>query len=426
MEDALQFYGNVQRRFHKGTSAELLQLSARALYDEDSRRYTGGETGKASLLPQAKTQLLKAIHLDPCNHLLRFNAAIVMQEGAVRVLKKERGHQDASKAMEYAAAVANLAMAHRTFYYLRGQGKRAGRVLGIDDQKLEKHILFCHETHGRANVLQQQAEKEVAALEAKRHQSRIELEAAMREKRALEEAEKRRAVRQAADRDAKAKQAQQRLQELQASWADNKVAAEAVAEGDAMKADKRRKKQKQESAVDAIFGGSDSDDGVDYNPDAPEEGVGVDAEEAEYIEGGGDDGNEEAEYVDDGPSAEMKNRKRLLAGTGLETDDEDEGMENAEGGTGPEEEEAPPSGRRLKRRKVEGEEPNEGMENVELQPEDGKSSRKDIFGDPDSDEEQQGVEGEGIQEGSTGGVGSDSVAKANRRAVDLFGESDED
>jgi hypothetical protein len=94
------------------------------------------------------------------------------------------------------------------------------------------------------------------------------------------------------------------------------VCVQAVAEGDAMKADKRRKKQKQESAVDAIFGGSDSDDGVDYNPDAPEEGVGVDAEEAEYIEGGGDDGNEEAEYVDDGPSAEMKNRKRLLAGTG--------------------------------------------------------------------------------------------------------------
>jgi hypothetical protein len=57
---------------------------------------------------------------------------------------------------------------------------------------------------------------------------------------------------------------------------------------------------------------------------------------------------------------------QILAG--LETDDEDEGMENAEGGTGPEEEEAPPSGRRLKRRKVEGEEPNEGMENVELQP----------------------------------------------------------
>ena len=37
-----------------------------------------------------------------------------------------------------------------------------------------------------------QAEKEVEVLEAKRHKSRIELEASMREKRALEEAEKRR------------------------------------------------------------------------------------------------------------------------------------------------------------------------------------------------------------------------------------------
>ena len=57
---------------------------------------------------------------------------------------------------------------------------------------------------------------------------------------------------------------------------------QAVAEGDAMKADKKRKKNKREEEVDAIFGASDSDDGGDYNPDAAEE-------EAEYIEPGGDD-----------------------------------------------------------------------------------------------------------------------------------------
>lgn len=79
MKDALQLYNHVQRRFHKGTSAELLQLSARALYDQDSRKQTGGETDKPSLLPEARVHLMKAIHLDPSNHQMRFNAATVMQ-----------------------------------------------------------------------------------------------------------------------------------------------------------------------------------------------------------------------------------------------------------------------------------------------------------------------------------------------------------
>lgn len=79
MKDALQLYNHVQRRWHRGTSAELLQLSARALYDEDSRHYTGGETDKVSLLPEARVQLMKAVHLDPSNPQMRFNGATVMQ-----------------------------------------------------------------------------------------------------------------------------------------------------------------------------------------------------------------------------------------------------------------------------------------------------------------------------------------------------------
>ena len=65
--------------------------------------------------------------------------------------------------------------------------------------------------------------KEEEALEAKRQQSRIELEAAMRERKAREEAAKRREARKVAERDERATQVQQRMQELQASWADNKA-----------------------------------------------------------------------------------------------------------------------------------------------------------------------------------------------------------
>lgn len=75
----------------------------------------------------------------------------------------------------------------------------------------------------KLGLLALQAVKEEEALEAKRQQSRIELEAAMRERRAREEATKRREARKVAERDERATQVQQRMQELQASWADNKA-----------------------------------------------------------------------------------------------------------------------------------------------------------------------------------------------------------
>ena len=78
VKDALQIYGSVQRRHHRGTSAQMLLLCSRALYDEDGRRSVA-ESRKPSLLPEARTCLYKAIHLDPANMTLRFNAAFVMQ-----------------------------------------------------------------------------------------------------------------------------------------------------------------------------------------------------------------------------------------------------------------------------------------------------------------------------------------------------------
>lgn len=76
-----------------------------------------------------------------------------------------------------------------------------------------------------------QAERELEALEAKRQQSRIELEAALREKKALEEAEKRRKQRAAAERDQQAKRAEEHLKQLQAAWAENKNLAEVTFAG---------------------------------------------------------------------------------------------------------------------------------------------------------------------------------------------------
>lgn len=82
-----------------------------------------------------------------------------LKEAAVRILRKPRSEQDASKASEYQAAVNDLAMAHRTFFYLRNQGKRGNRI-GIDDEKLEQHIVFCHKTHEKASMLLVQVRQE--------------------------------------------------------------------------------------------------------------------------------------------------------------------------------------------------------------------------------------------------------------------------
>lgn len=87
---------------------------------------------------------------------------------------------------------------------------------------------------------------------------------------------------------------------------------QAVAQGDAMKVDKRRKKrmrEEEEQAIDPIFGGSDDDDGGDYNPEA--------ADEPEYIEAGADQ-NEDADLNGTAAASDEDkgSRRRLLAGTG--------------------------------------------------------------------------------------------------------------
>ncbi len=91
---------------------------------------------------------------------------------------------------------------------------------------------------------------------------------------------------------------------------------QAVAEGDAMKADKRRKKkmQEMEQAADPIFGGSDESDGGDYIPGG--------VEEPEYIEAGADQEEEAADeetvndLLENGNGQDKASRKRILEGTG--------------------------------------------------------------------------------------------------------------
>ena len=64
------------------------------------------------------------------------------------------------------------------------------------------------------------------ALESRRQQSKLELDAAARQRALEEEAARRKAERAAQEKDRMARQAQERLEQLRASWAENKALQE--------------------------------------------------------------------------------------------------------------------------------------------------------------------------------------------------------
>jgi tetratricopeptide (TPR) repeat protein len=63
---AIQMYQSTLRRFYGGQDASVMLYLARAFYDSDR-------------LPEARQTLIKAVHLQPTNHQLRFNIALTMQ-----------------------------------------------------------------------------------------------------------------------------------------------------------------------------------------------------------------------------------------------------------------------------------------------------------------------------------------------------------
>jgi tetratricopeptide (TPR) repeat protein len=65
---AIQMYQSTLRRFYGGQDASVMLYLARAFYDSDR-------------LPEARQTLIKAVHLQPTNHQLRFNIALTMQAG---------------------------------------------------------------------------------------------------------------------------------------------------------------------------------------------------------------------------------------------------------------------------------------------------------------------------------------------------------
>lgn len=226
-------------------------------------------------VPEPASMLSAHSIITPCGKQQKkaSQARVCLQEWAVRILKKARVENDSTKVEEFVNAVQDLALAHRIFFYLRNLANKHGVRVAVDDQKLGSHLDFCHETHVKALALAEQvqsadglasaiapalshskpsphgrrksdragrlvveraigtcvslqAEKEAEAIEYRRQRSKMDMEMAMKQKKAQEEAGKRAEARRAAERDIKAREAQERLKALKESWAEQKVVAE--------------------------------------------------------------------------------------------------------------------------------------------------------------------------------------------------------
>ncbi|DBA73696.1 TPA: hypothetical protein ACH3X2_009676 [Trebouxia sp. C0005] len=297
---AIQLYTTTLQKHYKNNSTIMLYL-ARALYDDNKNS-------------QAKRVLLKAIHLQPTQTLLRFNSAVTMQKDSENTFKAERPAGDPNKLPEYERALQELKAAYTLFARLLQLDRRHNP---IDIKKLQTHKQYCEKAFAQAEKKLESAHREAQVLEIKRQGQMKALEAqrAKKEAESVRKAEEERMKREA--KEALLRANKERLDRLQAAWKEDQQLKEAAQQGDATKVDKRRKKKQKEQAEDEAFLDNEQDDG-------------------EYEQGKSDD-EPEPEYDEDA--------RRKLAATGLESDEEEAGAGAASGyDTDDNQADAPPTG----------------------------------------------------------------------------------
>jgi hypothetical protein len=80
---------------------------------------------------------------------MQIHTNAILQQSAVRALKKERGAGDLGKLEDYQAAAEALNTAASSFMHLRRLPYARSRV---EAKKLDAHIDFCQNTYRKATV----------------------------------------------------------------------------------------------------------------------------------------------------------------------------------------------------------------------------------------------------------------------------------
>lgn len=213
----------------------------------------------------ALSTVCRAMHTEPNDFRLQFNAAYLMQESACDVLKNvdiakgEKAHDTLQ------AALGHLVAAHGIFTRLHKKGRAA---TGIDEKKLEQHLTFVNMKHKECMEKSESAHAAAERSRLLREENRLRMEA---EAKLREVDEKRKAAEEAAvekQRMALAKEQADKLQRLKMEWKQGATLAKAAAAGDASAVQRGRdaNKSKADDALDALFMDDDDEEDFEYVP----------------------------------------------------------------------------------------------------------------------------------------------------------------
>ncbi|ERN11231.1 hypothetical protein AMTRI_Chr04g243060 [Amborella trichopoda] len=290
---AVKMYQNCLRKFYHNTDTQVLLYLARTHYEAEQWQ-------------DCKKTLLRAIHLQPSNYMLRFDAGVALQKFSASTLQKTKRTAD-----EVRLAVAELKNALRVFSQL--SVATGHHCHGFDEKKIETHVGYCKHLLDAAKVHCEAAEREEQQIRQKLEVAR-QLVLAEEARRKAEEQRKFQMERRKQEDELKQVMQQEeqfeRVKELWRSKRKDRPHAEDEEEGG--HGEKKKKKEKKRRKKDK------------HNKSLAEiEEQEADMEEPEEMEE--DDANMLNEKEEDG-----ENAQDALAAAGLEDfDDEEEMMQNA-------------------------------------------------------------------------------------------------
>lgn len=173
------------------------QAQAQFFFNLDHRvmLYQARNSYEAGSLEESKATLRRALHVAPWNHRLRFNLAYVLQENAHRTLNRtlkgaEKGKsaragaevagEGSGRLQQVLTAIEEFKLALQLFEQLQkvASGRSAGEdasqaakiapEYGFDKKRVGIHVQFCMEALKSAQPHLEAAEREEAALQARR------------------------------------------------------------------------------------------------------------------------------------------------------------------------------------------------------------------------------------------------------------------
>ena len=221
---AVKMYRNCLERSYHNTESQILLYIARAYYEAEQYH-------------ECKRTLLRAMHLNPSNHTLRFNAAISMQKFSTTTLQKSKKSAD-----EVWQAILEVKSALKLFSQLAAGVDVDQGTHGFDLKKVNMHGEYCKHLLDAAKVHLEAAERE-EQLQAQQKQVVAVAEDARRKD------EEQRLQKRMGQRDELGRlmvaQLEHKLQQTKATWNMKRVDAQHMIDEERTLAERKAEKKKK-------------------------------------------------------------------------------------------------------------------------------------------------------------------------------------